>query len=188
MNVAMSDKMREYFERIKADVNEIYAVANRARKIGIDPDHEVESPQAMDMAGRVEKLVGPQGVADRIRELQEQGLNQDDITFKIADEVVEERFGKLSLADKADLAIRVAIAIKTEGVVSAPLEGIGKIEIRKDELGGPDYLALYFAGPIRAAGGTVQAYCVLIADHVRKLNIALIATDDEITDGGEINL
>ncbi len=178
----MSEKMHKYFERIKEDVNVIYDVANKARAIGIDPEPQVESPQAMDMAGRVEKLVGPHGVAARIRELQEQGLNQDDITFKIADEVIEEKFCKLSFADKADLAIRVALAIKTEGVVSAPLEGIGKIEIRKDAYGGPDYLAVYFAGPIRAAGGTVQAYCVLIADHVReKLKIApYIATEEEV--------
>ena len=69
----------------------------------------------MDMAGRVEKLVGPQGVADRIRELQEQGLNQDDITFKIADEVVEERFGKLSLADKADPPFEPLLQSKPKG-------------------------------------------------------------------------
>ena len=178
----MSEKMRRYFERIKDDINVIYDVANKARAIGIDPEPQVESPQAMDMAGRVEKLVGPNGVAARIRELQEQELNQDAITFKIADEVIEERFGSLNLADKADLAIRVALAIKTEGVVSAPLEGIGKIEIRKDAYGGPDYLAVYFAGPIRAAGGTVQAYCVLIADHVReKLKIApYVPTEEEV--------
>ena len=53
------------------------------------------------------------------------------------------------------------------GVVSAPLEGISKILIRTDSFG-RKYLSLYFAGPIRAAGGTTAALCVLIADYVRR--------------------
>ncbi|MCP4762181.1 MAG: DNA polymerase II large subunit, partial [archaeon] len=49
--------------------------------------------------------------------------------------------------------------------------------------GGNPYLSMYFSGPIRAAGGTVQAFCVLIADYVReKMKITRYkATEKEIS-------
>ena len=61
------------------------------------------------------------------------------------------------------------------------LEGISKVLIRKDHTG-KKYISLYFAGPIRAAGGTTAALCVLIADYVReKSNIPKYeATEAEI--------
>lgn len=165
--------MRQYFDKITRDVHHIYEIAAEARKLGKDPTLEVECPPAHDMAGRVENLVGPNGVADRIRQLKREKKDQDEISFIICDEIIEDKFGKFSDDEKVDRAIRVALAIKTEGVVSAPLEGISSIRIKKDVLGGPPYLALYFAGPIRAAGGTVQAFAVLIADYVaRKMKIA----------------
>ncbi len=55
----------------------------------------------------------------------------------------------------------------TEGVTVAPIEGLPKIVIKAN----PDrtqYLSLYFAGPIRPAGGTAQAMTLVVADHVRK--------------------
>ncbi|MHA1819245.1 MAG: DNA polymerase II large subunit [Promethearchaeota archaeon] len=182
MSPAMSSEMKKYFDKITSDVKRIYEIANEARKKGYDPSLEVECPPAHDMAGRVENLVGPEGVAKRIRELKDQGLDEDHITFKIADEIIEDKFGKMTKEEKVDRAIRVALAIKTEGVVSAPLEGISAIKIRENKLGGPPYLSLYFAGPIRAAGGTVQAFAVLISDYVRgKMGIApYVATEEEV--------
>ena len=63
----MSPKMKEYFEKIESDVAKLYDIANKARAKGIDPATNVESPPAMDMAGRVETLVGPKGLGDKIR-------------------------------------------------------------------------------------------------------------------------
>jgi DNA polymerase II large subunit len=182
MPIAMSDKQREYFDKIEKDVEAIYEVAKKARLVGLDPSLEVECPPAKDMAGRVEKLVGPTGIGEIIREWIELEYDQDEICFRAMDMVLEGKFGEITKEEAVDLAIRVALAIKTEGVVSAPLEGIGKIIIRDNKTGGEPYLALYFAGPIRAAGGTVQAFAVLCAEHVRqKLNIApWTASEDEV--------
>ncbi len=183
MTVIMSDNMKKYFNTIETDVKKIYDLANEARKIGIDPALHVECPPARDMAGRVEKLVGPEGIADFLREWKEGGADQDELCFRAMDWVIEGKFGNNTEPNTTvDLAIRVALAIKTEGVVSAPLEGIAKVIIRENNLGGKPYLAIYFAGPIRAAGGTVQAFAVLCAEHVRrKLKIApWKATSDEI--------
>ncbi|HNZ61315.1 MAG TPA: DNA polymerase II large subunit, partial [Methanofastidiosum sp.] len=81
----------------------------------------------------------------------------------------------------AEQAIRTGLAILTEGIVSAPLEGISDVKI-KSNFDGTDYLALYFAGPIRSAGGTAAALSVLLGDYVRnKLGLAKYkATEEEI--------
>jgi DNA polymerase II large subunit len=181
MPIVCSEKQTRYFEKIEKDVMKIYAFAEEARKIGVDPECKVECPPAKDMASRVEQLVGPTGIAEKIRQWKEEGADQDEICFRAMDLVIEGKFGKRSNNDLADLAIRVALAIKTEGVVSAPLEGISKVVIRNNKIGGEPYLSLYFAGPIRAAGGTVQAFAVLCAEYVReKMKIApWKATEEE---------
>ncbi|MFX0188237.1 MAG: DNA polymerase II large subunit [Candidatus Hodarchaeota archaeon] len=164
----MSKEMEDYFASIQREVDKYYNIAEEARKKGLDPELFVESPQAKDLAGRVEKLVGPEGVADLIRNLKNQGKTEDEIVFKVVSDILDEKIGVFdSLESRVERAIRAGLAIKTMGVVSAPLEGISKILIRRDHLGNK-YLSLYFAGPIRAAGGTTAALSVLIADFVRK--------------------
>jgi len=166
--VEMSKGQAEYFDELEKQVNKIYHVASEARKKGLDPSLLVESPIAKDIAGRVETLIGPEGIADRIRELKKEGMGEDELVFEIATEILDRKIGNIESEDeRVDRAIRAALAIKTQGVVSAPLEGISRIEIREDS-SGKNYLSLYFAGPIRAAGGTTTALCVLIADMVRK--------------------
>jgi len=164
----ISKAMEVYFNQIQKQVDQCYSIGEQARQKGLDPELDVESPQAKDLAGRVEKLVGPQGVAEVIRELKIKGLNEDELVFRVVSDILDKKIGNIeALENRVDRAIRVGLAIKTMGVVSAPLEGISKILIRKDTFG-RKYLSLFFAGPIRAAGGTTAALCVLIADFVRK--------------------
>ena len=166
--VEISIGMKKYFETIQNQVNQCYDIAERARKKGYDPELEVESPQARDLAGRVEKLVGPDGVAEIIREAKKQGKSDDEIVFQVVSDILDRKIGNIdSIELRVERAIRVGLAIKTMGVVSAPLEGISKVLIKQDQQGNK-YLSLYFAGPIRAAGGTTAALCVLIADFVRR--------------------
>ncbi|MFW9950453.1 MAG: DNA polymerase II large subunit, partial [Candidatus Thorarchaeota archaeon] len=160
----MSVHYKEYFTNLQKRVDNCYEIAEQARQKGLDPEQYVESPQAKDLAGRVEKLVGPEGVADIIRDLKAKGRSDDQIVFDVVLTILGKGIGDLE--ENVERAIRVGLAIKTMGVVSAPLEGISKIKIRKD-LQGNKYLSLYFAGPIRAAGGTTAALCILIADYVR---------------------
>jgi len=163
-----SKEMEIYFNTIQSQVDHCYSIAEEARSKGFDPEIYVESPQAKDLAGRVEKLVGPDGIAEVIRELKKNGLNDDEIVFQVVTDILDNKIGYIeTLEERVERAIRAGLAIKTMGVVSAPLEGISKILIRKDQVG-KKYISLYFAGPIRAAGGTTAALCVLIADFVRK--------------------
>jgi len=81
--VEMSKEMEVYFSQIQNDVDKCYEIADNARQKGLDPEIFVESPQAKDLAGRVEKLVGPEGVAEVIRNLKNQGKSDDEIVFQV---------------------------------------------------------------------------------------------------------
>jgi DNA polymerase II large subunit len=158
----------KYFSALNEEIHTLYAIAEAARLQGFDPTTKVEIPPAHDVAARVEAtLEGPVGVAKRIRELQE-GKSREEVAFTIAKEIAEGKLGGIEDAEKAaDKAVRVALSILTESITAAPLEGIAKVRIRGS--GDEQYLALYLAGPIRAAGGTESAMTVLVADYVRQV-------------------
>ena len=59
------------------------------------------------------------------------------------------------------------LAVLTEGILVAPLEGVVSCRIMAND-DGTQCLAVNFAGPIRSAGGTGQALSVLIADMLRR--------------------
>ncbi|MGZ4857231.1 MAG: DNA polymerase II large subunit, partial [Methanobacteriaceae archaeon] len=142
------------------------------------------------LAERVEGLVGPTGIAKHIKELEDE-MSREELAFQIAQEIVikaekgekgHENKDKFKIKEKAaDQALRTALSILTEGVVAAPLEGIAKTLIKRN-FDQSWYLAVYFTGPIRSAGGTASALAVLIADYIRiSMNLEVYKpTDREI--------
>ena len=165
--IVASQEMKFYFEELERQISEIYEIAKKARSLGYDPELEPEIPQAEDLAARVEKLVGPPGVAEVIRGLEKE-MPREEMSLKIAEMIVDGHFGRFQEQQAAEQAVRTALAIITEGIAAAaPLEGITHVEIRKN-FDGSRYLALYFAGPIRSAGGTAAALAVLTGDFVRR--------------------
>ncbi|MHA1124957.1 MAG: DNA-directed DNA polymerase II large subunit [Candidatus Heimdallarchaeota archaeon] len=167
MEIIASIEMKAYFQALEEEVYRLYEVAKEARQLGLDPELEPEIHLAMDVAGKVEGLIEIPGIADRIRDLKK-SMDRENVAFKIAGDIATNRIGNEPREEKrADTAIRAALAILTEGVTAAPLEGIAKVKIKRNE-DNSRYLAIYFAGPIRAAGGTEAALTVLITDYVRK--------------------
>jgi DNA polymerase II large subunit len=167
MNVRMSVAHARYVKELERRLEELYVICQKARAKGFDPALEPESRIARDMADLVEGLVGPKGVAERIRELSLK-LPREELAFKIAEEIVYGKFGHMEPEAAAEQALRTALAILTEGLTAAPIQGIAQVKIKVN----PDrtkYLAIYFAGPIRSAGGTDQALTLVIGDFVRKL-------------------
>lgn len=170
--------IEHYFSEIARNVEQCYQVARAARSKGYDPTMEVEIPTANDFAERVEALVGPEGIADRIRTYLKD-LSREKTAISIAMDIAEAQEGGIELT--VDQAVRTGLAILTEGVLVAPIEGISEVKIAKNS-DGSRYVDIYFAGPIRSAGGTGEALSILIADIVRrKLNIGqYMPTEDEI--------
>jgi len=161
-------KTSEYFELLQQGLNEAMTIAQKARSQGRDPTTEVEIPLAVDLAERVEKLIGIPGIAVRIRELEETGMSREEAALAIGIDFAEGRLGSgASKIESVENAIRTSVALLTEGVVAAPIEGIARVSLGKND-DGTDYLKVYYAGPIRSAGGTAQALSVLVADYVRR--------------------
>ncbi|MEM4729329.1 MAG: DNA polymerase II large subunit [Thermoplasmata archaeon] len=163
---ACSEEMRRYFEALEEGARACYAIAERARARGLDPETRVEIPLAKDLAARVESLTGPPGVAARIRELLARTGNREEAAIAIASELARE-LSASGVEEAMYQAIRTGLAILTEGVVVAPLEGVVGVRLRPGP-GGSRSAAVLYAGPIRSAGGGAQALSVLLADIVRR--------------------
>ncbi|MCG2827835.1 DNA polymerase II large subunit [Methanothermobacter sp. K4] len=160
--------MIDYFNELERETERLYEIAGKARAKGLDVSTKPEILLAKDLAERVEGLVGPEGIAERIKEL-ESDRGREEVAFQIAAEIASQPVPDDDPSEReglADQALRTALAILTEGVVAAPLEGIAKVRI-KENFDRSRYLAVYFAGPIRSAGGTAAALSVLIADYIR---------------------
>ena len=169
-----SAEMQEYFSVLEGKFKEQWQIASEARELHLDPQDEIETKPAKDIYSRVEGLVGPKGIAELMEPLAE-GRSREELVFEIARQICEEKAFHPSYESEherkeklIEQAVRTGLAIFTEGVVSAPIEGISQVRI-KQNADGTDYVAVYFAGPIRGAGGTGQAFTVLLADYARQL-------------------
>ncbi len=157
-----------YFRELEDDLDAAFEVAERARERGGDPAESVEIPVAKDMADRVENILGIDGVAERVRELDGQ-MSREAAALALVEDFVEGTVGDYDTrAGKVEGAVRTAVALLTEGVVAAPIEGIDRVELLEND-DGTEFVNVYYAGPIRSAGGTAQALSVLVADYARTL-------------------
>jgi DNA polymerase II large subunit len=162
-----SDDQR-YFDRLEARLEEAFDLAEQAKATGYDPETEVEIPVARDMADRVENILGIEGVAERVRELDGE-MSREEAALELVTDFVEGTVGDYdSREGKVEGAVRTAVALLTEGVVAAPIEGIDRVELLEND-DGTEFVNVYYAGPIRSAGGTAQALSVLVADYARAL-------------------
>ncbi|MEM3451781.1 MAG: DNA polymerase II large subunit [Nitrososphaerales archaeon] len=157
----------KYNEKLLKQLNLQYALSSKARFMGKDPRSEVEAKIAFDLAERIEHLIQIPGLAKRLRELL-LTHNKEQIALKIAEEVALGKFGFFEKEKALDFGVRIGLAVVTDGVTVAPIQGISSVKIKKND-DGTSYAAIYFAGPIRSAGGTEAAFTLVIADHIRKV-------------------
>ncbi len=169
-------KTEKYFEWISEKTEKAYDIAEEARAQSKDPEQKVDIPVATDLPEKASSLViaamfeelQDQGVPERIRELEDEfGKNDERVAFQIAREIAEGNFYDFEDKERAcNAGIRVGVSYMTGGITTAPLEGIGEIKVREND-DGTEYLAVYYSGPIRSAGGTASAMSVLLSDYVR---------------------
>lgn len=180
MAVQASPSYQQYFRSLELQLESLFQLAEKAKAKGLDPKTSVrdEVRISRDLADRVEHTVGPPGVGKRIRELSR--LPPTQLAFKIAEEVIYGAFGSLETERALEQAIRTGTAILTDGVTAAHIHGITKVAIKGGR--GGKHLALYFAGPMRSAGGTEQALVVVLGDYVRRIVglEAWRASDEEV--------
>lgn len=165
-DIRMPAYYRRYHHDILASVQKYYEHALKARRKGIDVADVVEPKIAFDLSDRVAKMHNID-IAERLRALLGQ-TTKEKAALKIAEEIAKGEYGTGDLRTRLDNAVRVSLAVVTEGVTVAPLQGISDVTI-KNNADGSQYLSVSFAGPIRSAGGTEAALTMLIADHARKV-------------------
>ncbi|MGI0008459.1 MAG: DNA polymerase II large subunit [Nitrosopumilaceae archaeon] len=166
--IPMPDYYVDYYTKISNTVFSIFEKSAAAKSTLHDSSVMVEPKIAFDLADRVSKM-HEIDVTERLRALI-QTTTKELAALTLAEEIALGKYtgSDSSLEEKLDMAVRVALAIVTEGVTIAPLQGIHEVKIKQNR-DGSDYLSISFAGPIRSAGGTEAASTMLIADHVRKI-------------------
>lgn len=168
---------QEYFKEIEEQTRKVYAIAEEARKKGLDPVPEVEISLAKTLAEKVASLVStvyPQvddpKIVNRILELEKKWGKLDPmVSFGIAEEVAKQKYCKFATVLEAmDAGIRIGFAYITLGVVSSPLEGYTGIRLGKtrDE---KDYIIADFSGPIRSAGTGAICLALILIDYLREM-------------------
>lgn len=166
-NISIPNYYLEYQISLLEQVNKLHLVAEKARKKGLDVTTYVEPKIAYDLSDRVAKMHNID-ISDRLRTL----LNyttKEKAALKIAEEIAKGEYGSGDLRTRLENAVRVSLAVVTEGVTVAPLQGISDVQLKNNK-DGSQYLSISFAGPIRSAGGTEAALTMLIADHVRRVS------------------
>ena len=169
LNLKAEPQVNAYYNRLYDQVAEQYAWAEKAKATGRDATALVESKPAMDLADRCEQIIGPPGVAKRYRELFAERKDRLNCIFTIFEEILDKKLGDFETAEKRlEKAVKTSLVLVTEGVVVAPLDGVPSVKISKNYDGSP-YVDIYFAGPIRAAGGTATVLPLILGDYARKL-------------------
>ncbi len=166
-DIKMPDYYHDYYSKLSSDTFSIFEKAAAAKSSLVDSSGIIEPKIAFDLADRVAKMHDID-IAEPLREILK--TNGKELSALILSKQIA--LGKYTLSnstleEKLDLAVRVGLAIVTEGVTIAPLQGINEVKIKKNK-DGSEYLSVSIAGPMRSAGGTESAVTMLIADHVRK--------------------
>ena len=183
MEILADMATKNYFEALMKKSNEQYAIALKAKERGKDVSLEVECPPTLDLADRTENIIGPKGVAKRYRELYDEFKgDRTKAIFTLFRDIIEGKIGEIPDSEKRlEQAVKTCLVLVTEGVVVAPLDGVPKVKISRNP-DGSKYVDIYFAGPIRAAGGTATVFPLILGDYARELmNLGRYKpTEDEI--------
>lgn len=157
----------DYYGQISEKAYEIFEHAAHAKSTLVDSSGNVEPKIAFDLADRVAKMHDID-IAEPLRNLLKT-MSKEIAALEMSKNIALGRYlpEDTPLDKRLDNAVRVGLAIVTEGVTIAPLQGISSVTIKKNR-DGTDYLSVSIAGPMRSAGGTESAVTMLIADHVRQ--------------------
>lgn len=163
----MPGNYHDYYAGLTRRAGAEFEAAAAAKSTLVDASSSVEPRIAYDMADRVARMHEIDIAADLRERLASQG--KEVTALRLSEEIARGKYlpPDAKLVDRLDMAVRVGLAIVTEGVTIAPLQGISEVSIKKNK-DESEYLSVSIAGPMRSAGGTESAVTMLLADHVRK--------------------
>lgn len=141
-----------------------------------DPCDSIESTFENFLPERVSALFKDPKLNGCIRSLLPEE-NRQKLIIRLVDKLILE-YGHLTQEKLIEFCLKVSLGVLTEGVVTAPIDGLLSAEIDPVE----KFIKLNFSGTIRGAGGTICGFIVLIAEYLRlKFNLNRYwPTPDEI--------
>ncbi len=162
------EEIKRYLQRILEAAEREWRIAEEARKKGLDPEPFVEIKATARMSERAEALLGIPGFSQTYEKVFAETKDQFRAALKIMELIAAGELGDFkSLEERILYALRAAIMVYTQAVVAAPIEGITNVKVLENR-DGTKYIAVYFAGPIRSAGGTAAGLTLLLADYLRE--------------------
>jgi DNA polymerase II large subunit len=160
---------KKYFSAMSQRIEEQLKVAGKARALGYDLGTGIESKPSANLGERCENIIGPPGLAERYAALYREEGSRDKVAFRLFEEIINEKWVKIPEREKRlEQALKTCLMIITEGVVVAPIDGVPSVKISRN-FDNSEYVDIYFAGPIRAAGGTAQVFPLILGDYARHL-------------------
>jgi DNA polymerase II large subunit len=111
-------------------MDELLSVARRARSLGLDPSNDIEISLANELHERIAALFGIPELGERVKYWLDATGSKLETAFRVIGEIVPGDYLKISYERRAELALRVGMAIITDATVSAPIEGISKVEVK----------------------------------------------------------
>lgn len=161
--------LQPYYTDLLQQYESAYNIAEDCKSRGLDPNEIVESKTVFDLADRVNEMLGLsqfEGLAERLRHLLHT-TTKERATLSIAEEIALGKFGVMSTDQALQYAVRAGLAVITDGVTVAPVQGVSTVTIKRND-DNSEYASISYAGPMRSAGGTEAAFSVLITDVVAK--------------------
>ena len=162
-------RLDSYYRDILGQYEAAQRAASIARSKGLDPTDAVESKTVFDLADRVNQMLRLdqfEGLVDRLRELL-RTTTKERAALAISQEIALGKFGALERHEALNYGVRAGLAVMTDGVTVAPLEGISGVRIKQND-DNSDYVSVSYAGPMRSAGGTEAGFSLVIADLTAK--------------------
>lgn len=163
------EHLHPYYRDILEQYEAAQSLAAVARSKGHDPTDAVESKTVFDLADRVNQMLRLdqfEGLVDRLRELLHT-TTKERAALTISQEIALGKFGALERHEALSYGVRAGLAVMTDGVTVAPLEGISAVTIKQND-DNTDYASVSYAGPMRSAGGTEAGFSLVIADLTAK--------------------
>jgi DNA polymerase II large subunit len=161
--------LNPYYEDILTQYEAAYNIAEIGRSRGFDPNYNVEPRTVFDLADRVNEMLGLdqfEGLADRLRILLKT-TSKEKAAISISQEIALGKFGRMDTAKALEYGVRAGLAVITDGVTVAPIQGIYTVSVKQND-DNSSYASVSYAGPMRSAGGTEAAFSLVIADLTAK--------------------
>jgi DNA polymerase II large subunit len=162
-------RLTGYYRDILSQYEVAYNTARAARSKALDPKREVEPKTVFDLADRVNQMLRLgqfEGLAERLRELL-RTTTKEKAALTISQEIALGKFGVMQKQEALSYGVRAGLAVMTDGVTVAPIQGIYDITIKQND-DNSSYASVSYAGPMRSAGGTEAAFSLVIADVTAK--------------------